>query len=260
MGNLIKKLVLGAWRIVVPKGARNSLRLWTLFDVPDRASGMIEEFSGPVVVLAPHPDDEVIGPGGTVARHVAAGAAVTFVILTADANAAARKAESAAAAGVLGVRDLVFLDGVDGGLDDDEEMVRKVAGILEEKKAKIVYLPHLSDHHRDHWSTNRILRKVIDRMPGEVARGLVIRGYEVWSPVLANRMVDISSVVEKKREAIGKFGSQVSLVDYSRTILGLNAYRSMMRLEGKGFAEGFWECTAEEFRSLFDAIELRRKI
>src|SRR5690348_6988030 len=41
-----------------------------------------EPEAGKVVVLAPHMDDEIIGCGGTIARHAAAGASVTVVYLT----------------------------------------------------------------------------------------------------------------------------------------------------------------------------------
>jgi LmbE family N-acetylglucosaminyl deacetylase len=255
--SLPKELVLRAWRTVVPKRARNSLRLWTMLDTPDRAPQLIEQFdSAPVVVLAPHPDDEIIGPGGAIARHTAAGAAVTFVILTADADAQVRKAESTAAAEIVGVPDLIFLDAPDGSLGDSEEIVAKIAGILAEKSARIAYLPSLTDHHRDHWAANRILRKVIDRISGD----LVIRGYEIWSPLPANRLVNITSTIEKKRAAIEKFISQTKHVDYSRTILGLNAYRSMMRMQGQGYAEAFLETTTDEYRQLFDRISLKRPV
>jgi LmbE family N-acetylglucosaminyl deacetylase len=247
-----KSLILRTWRLIVPKRARNSLRLWRLLETPDRAPELIDNFdSSPVVVLAPHPDDEIIGPGGTIARHVAAGAPITFVILTTGPDAGIRKAESRAAAQILGVTDLLFLDAADGALTDTEEMVTRVTQILSDKNAKIVYLPSLTDHHHDHWAANRILRKV------RLNPDLVLRGCEIWSPAPANRMVDITSTVEKKRDAIAKFVSQTNLVDYSRTILGLNAYRSMMRMKGHGYAEAFLESTPDEYRKLFDIISLQ---
>jgi N-acetylglucosamine malate deacetylase 1 len=255
MKGTFKRFILWAWHIVVPKRARNSLRLWLMLDIPDLAPRMIEQFDeGAVVVLAPHMDDEIIGPGGTVARHVQSGSAVTSVFMTKDADAQTRIAESRAAAEIVGVRDLVFLDGPDGALDDSEEMVGRLSKILEERKPRIVYVPGMTDYHRDHWATNRILRKALDRLKGDI----LIRGYEVWTPLPANRMVDISSTVEIKRKAIAVFVSQTRLVDYARTILGLNQYRSMMHLHGQGFAEAFLENTAEEYRRLFDAISVKR--
>jgi len=83
MKRLFKNLLLSAWRTLLPKRARNSLRLWLMLDVPDLSPRLIEQFNaGPVLVLAPHMDDEIIGPGGTILRHVQANVPVTFVYVT----------------------------------------------------------------------------------------------------------------------------------------------------------------------------------
>ncbi|HEX4056032.1 MAG TPA: PIG-L deacetylase family protein [Tepidisphaeraceae bacterium] len=273
MKHLVKRVVVGTWRAIVPKGARNSLRLWLMLEMPDRAPRLIEEFGGgPVVVLAPHMDDEIIGPGGTVVRHVQAGAKISFIYMTdgmaGDSHlqdlqsrqhlARQRKDESRRAAEIVGVRDLAFLDGADGALADTPEMVGGLEKILIERKPGIIYAPAVTDHHRDHWATNRVLRKAMDRLPAPATRDLIIRGYEVWTPAPANRMVDISEVIEIKKRAIETFASQTRLVDYSRAILGLNQYRSMMHLFGRGFAEAFWEMTSDEYRAAFDRISLAR--
>ena len=86
-------------------------------------------------MLAPHMDDEVIGPGGTLRRHVEAGAAVTVVFLT-DGRMGGyddgtlsrrRKEESRQAAELLGFGDLLFLDAPDGKLRDEPRLVAGVA-------------------------------------------------------------------------------------------------------------------------------------
>jgi LmbE family N-acetylglucosaminyl deacetylase len=271
MKHLLKRLVVFFWKAVVPKRARNSLRLWLMLETPDRPPRLIEGFGGgPVVVLAPHMDDEIIGPGGTVMRHLSANCSVTFVFMTdgmagdpravelssRQQYAEMRKDESRRAAEIVGVRDLVFLDGPDGGLADTSEMVAGLEKVLAERKPAFIYAPAVTDNHRDHWGTNRVLRKVLDRLPAAATRDLVIRGYEVWTPLPANRMVDISDVAEKKKQAIDVFVSQTKLVDYSRAIVGLNQYRSMRHFFGRGYAEAFLESTCDQYREMFDRISL----
>ena len=79
-----------------------------------------------------------------------------------------------------------------------------------------------------------------------------IRGYEVWSPLLANRIVDISSTSRLKAHAVAEFASQTQQIDYARAISGLNAYRSMYFGRGRGEAEAFYECTSDAFLLLVE--------
>jgi len=236
---------------------------------------IVRTFAEPfVVVLAPHMDDEVIGPGGTIALHRRAGATVTHVFMTdglgsdPELNAQrmpadeldrrlrdlgeTRKRESREAAELVGIRDLIFLDAPDGKLQETPEIVDRVHATLKEKKPNLIYAPSIVDNHRDHRATNRILRLAMEALPKEITSGIIIRGYEVWTPVPANRMVDISSVEGLKREAINLFASQTRFVDYARAILGLNRYRSMTHLLGRSTAEAFWECTWDEYKALVD--------
>jgi LmbE family N-acetylglucosaminyl deacetylase len=274
MKNILKQLVRRGWRLVVPKQARNSLRLWLMLETPDLAPTLIGDFAANgVVVLAPHMDDEIIGPGGAVTLHVRAGSAVTFVFMT-DGKAGdhsappprpspeqagqIRRAESEAAAQIVGVKDLVFLDGPDGKLSETPAMTDALANLLRQRRPAIVYAPALTDRHVDHWATNRILRGVLDRLAPDALDRMIIRGYEIWAPLPANRMADITSVAQIKKNAIAAFASQTRYVDYSWTASGLNQYRSMVHMHGRGYAEGFLETNVAEFKELFDRISLRR--
>jgi LmbE family N-acetylglucosaminyl deacetylase len=282
MKKLLKRLIIGTWRLLVPKRARNSLRLWLMLEIPDRAPKLIEDFNdGPVLVLAPHMDDEIIGPGGTVIRHVRAGANVAFVYMT-DGRAGdpdllklglpaaeldrrkqeladIRKTESFRAAQMVGVRDLIFLDGHDGALFETPEIVGALVGIIQQHRPSVIYAPALTDNHPDHWATNRILKLALGCMGASSTRDITIRGYEIWTPLPANRMADITDLAPLKQKAIECFTTQTRFVDYSWTTLGLNQYRSMMHLLGRGHAEAFLESTAEEFREMMEWIGLHRR-
>jgi LmbE family N-acetylglucosaminyl deacetylase len=277
----MRRLVVGAVRRFLPSGVRNTLRLWTMFDLPDRASKPITDFSGgPVVVLAPHMDDEIIGPGGTVALHTQAGASVSVLFLTdgalGDPDIGAgdptpeeitrrrralsklRTEESRGAARIVGVSDLEFFEAPDGALTDTPQLVEKVAAALQGRRPALVYAPALTDFHVDHWGTNRVLRSALNRLPQSLLRNMMIRGYEIWSTLPANRIADITPVIKIKEQAIASFPSQMKSTDFISAVLGLNRYRSMTFSQGRGFAEAFLETTVAEYRELFDAIILQR--
>src|SRR5262249_16895247 len=90
-----------------------------------------------LLVVAPHPDDEVWGCGGLLALHVARGGQVRVLVLTDGASgsgpelAARRERESRAAGAELGVADHVFLGLADGNLGASTELVQRLRDELE---------------------------------------------------------------------------------------------------------------------------------
>lgn len=224
--------------------------------------------AGSVLVLAPHPDDEVVGCGGTLYQHSRQGARVTVAYMT-DGRLGSlrlqgdglvgveretfqrelvqmRKAEAAAAARILGVGELVFLDFPDGKLQLTCETAGRVGDLIASRRPDVVYMPFPADRQRDHVETARIFSAVA----GQAVDGCQVFGYEVWSPLYSNCMVDISDVVEIKRQALLQYATQVADNDFVHSILGLNAYRAAFHLGSKGFAEAFFRCSPQEFRRL----------
>lgn len=221
-----------------------------------------------VLVLAPHPDDEVVGCGATLCLHSRAGAKVTVVCMTdgrlgnlrlqEDGLAGAeretlqrelvqvRKAEAAAAARILGVGELVFLDCPDGELRHTHETARRLGDLIARRRPDVVYIPYPTDRHRDHVETARIFSAVAK----QVGDGCQVYAYEVWSPLYPNCMVDIGDVVEIKQKALLQFTTQLADNDFVHSILGLNAYRAAFHLRSRGYAEAFFRCSPLEFRRL----------
>jgi N-acetylglucosamine malate deacetylase 1 len=254
---------------LIPRDAHSSLRLWLTGPWEDKTPLLVSDFdSSPVLVLAPHPDDEVIGPGGTILRHLAAGAPVTVIILT-DGRwggynpdgklVERRKEESRDAAKIMGAPEPLFFDAPDGDLGETNGVVEKLNQVLLDKKPKYIYLPALTDGHPDHWSTNCLLHDMLTRFPKSFAENSLIRGYEVWTPLIANCCVDISSTIDQKSKAIDAFPSQTGDNDYTAAARGLNKYRSLQHLNGRGYAEAFMQMTPEDFKQLFAAASLRHE-
>lgn len=227
-----------------------------------------------VLVLAPHMDDETLGCGGSLHRHVVAGESVTIAYMTdgrkgdpalnakplppaererqENALAAVRRAEARHAAAMLGVRDLRFLENRDQELRVSPHTRRQVRELLEDLRPDLVYLPFPTDHHPDHRATNRIFLAAL-----AVCRGIappLCCGYEVWAPIEPNCLVDITSVAEVKQRALAQFRSQMATIDFSRCIMGLHAYRSMVHLHGRGFAEAFVLLPAVEYRRVASRV------
>ena len=204
---------------------------------------------GPVLVLAPHPDDETIGCGGALARHAGRGDEVTVLVATSGEAtsgggpdvAAAREAECAAACADLGVPPPVFLRLPDGALErHTPELVAALR--LHGAGAAVVYAPTVLDPHRDHRAANAAL----------AAAGLDadVYGYEVWSAAPVDVLLDVTGVWARKEAALRRYAVALEAVDYVRVCAGLAAYRSAAGgLGGRGYAEGFLRLGAQAHRA-----------
>ena len=207
---------------------------------------------GRVIVIAPHPDDEVIGCGGTIMRHVDAGDPVTVVWLTRGGNsvgyewlghderADVREQEARESSRLLGVEELIFVDGVDGGMarpDVMERIGRRMDEMFREKLPKVVYVPHASDDHPDHVAAYRLVQRAVQAMPeGEHP---TVYQYEVWSPMHADFAVDISRQMRTKLKAIKCHRLALNAFNYVATLEALARYRSGTMLRRDGYAEAF---------------------
>jgi LmbE family N-acetylglucosaminyl deacetylase len=147
---------------------------------------------------------------------------------------------------ILGTGELVFLDFPEGEFRRCREAVRRVADLLVASRPEVVYVPFPTDRHPDHVETARIFSAAAPR----AGDGCQVYAYEVWSPLYPNCMVDISDVVEIKRQALLQFATQVADNDFIHSTLGLNAYRAAFHLGSKGYAEAFFRCSSRAFRRL----------
>ena len=105
-------------------------------------------------------------------------------------------------------------------------------------------MPLPGDHHRDHQSTSACTAAAV----AETCYKGEVWCYELWSCLWPNIGVDISSVVDIKREAIKCYASQVAYVDYVEGALGLNRFRGLKL--GVSYAEALF---ASEPRTFIDA-------
>ena len=190
--------------------------------------------SGPILVLAPHPDDESLGCGGLIAQACAAGIEVHVAILTdgsmSHPNSAAfpaqrllalREAEAADAVAELGLPPgrLLFLRYQDAAAPRWGKSLRnagdRLATVIRERGIATVFASWRHDPHCDHLAAHRIAARAC-RLAG--ARHL---SYAVWgwtlpparilprTPVRGWRL-EVSDTLPVKRRAIACHRSQMT--------------------------------------------------
>jgi len=204
--------------------------------------------AGRVLAFAPHPDDEVAGPGGILAMHRAQGDAVRVVVATDGiagdpdrrfdpaAYATLRRGESRAGLLLLDVVDVMFWGFPDGHVlseVDLENGTQLALAALAAFQPAVVYLPWELDGHGDHHALHVVVTRALDRAN---FRGLAL-GYEVWNAMIPDVIVDTTAVFPKKQAAMQAHQSQIAYTQYDHCLGGLSAYRSLQHLHGRGYGE-----------------------
>lgn len=204
---------------------------------------------GPVLVVAPHPDDELVGCGGALALHAEAGDPVHVLVVFDGAAGdpdgrfaragyvARRRAEALEGGARVGVGGYSFW-GLPEGHEPPLELVRaaaeRVAALVERLAPATVYAPWRGDGHVDHASASRAARLALE-LAGFAGAAW---GYEVWSPLVPTRLVDVGPTFERKRAALRAHATQLTYRDLAHAATGLAAWRSL-HVDGARFVEAF---------------------
>lgn len=181
-----------------------------------------------VWVLAPHPDDEVFGCGGTLALLAANQAQVVVDIVSDGAfgefgkKPQARVNESRAAAAVLGYDAPNFFNFPDQGLRFGQGLIDHFLARVQALRPHVVFIPSVWEIHPDHLAVCAAAREAI-RLSGLTVE---VWMYEVGQALRPNVYIDISAVFEQKRRAMACFASQLRVQAYDRHISALNTYRT----------------------------------
>jgi LmbE family N-acetylglucosaminyl deacetylase len=217
-----------------------------------------------ILILAAHPDDEVLGCGGTIARLVHEKHEVFVAILGegitsryAQRQCADKKLlralreRSRKAAEILGVKDIFLKRLPDNRFDTVPllEVVKLIERLLERIKPEVVYTQHGGDLNIDHAVTFRATLTATRPMAGQLVRCLYT--YEVpssseWAfqqfdPVFRpNAFVDISSTIDRKIVAMETYESEARVFPHPRSPEALRAIAQRWgSLAGLAAAEAF---------------------
>jgi LmbE family N-acetylglucosaminyl deacetylase len=216
-----------------------------------------------VMVLAPHPDDETLGCGGTVRLLVEAGKAVRVLFLTSggkgdpspEASARPggeagyslmREREAEKALRVLGVSGYEFLRYPDRGMYEHyQDALERILGRVNDFAPDTIYAPSMVELNPDHRAAADLSMEIQKRyLPhpagsGDRAVPLTLVFYEVTTPLRPNVLVDITPVHRRKKRAVKRYRSQLKVMDYLAHIDALNTIRAVT-LNGPRYVEAFW--------------------
>ncbi|WP_114575496.1 PIG-L deacetylase family protein [Saliphagus sp. LR7] len=186
-----------------------------------------------VLCVGAHPDDEVLGVGGTLARHAADGETVSVLLLgdgemarheteteAARERREERRREARAAGEVLGVESVRILDYWGNQLDDVAliDVVRDVERAIADVEPTTIYTHYSGDLNVDHQLVARAVRTAarpvadttVDRILSfETPSSTELAIPTENNPFQPSTFVDITETMEAKMEAIDVYGSEM---------------------------------------------------
>lgn len=210
---------------------------------------------GPVIALVAQPGDEAFGCGGALARHVQTGDQVVVVVASGDETSSVEIpsiTESRACATCLGYDDIRFWSVSSAHLAYDEGSVRRVMQLIAEIDAALLYAPFPEDPDpvRARWGL--IARESVRRAAGRCC----LAAYEIGVPLTPNRLLDITTTLERKQQAMACFPSRLT-TPLDQQTLALNRVRTFNLPASIAAAEGYWLAASAEIPDCLPGLAAR---
>lgn len=212
-----------------------------------------------ILVIAAHADDEALGCGGTIARHVAAGDTVHVLFLAdgitsrkgmSEKEMERRIAGAESARKVLGISTLTYLGLPDNRLDSMPllDVVQPIEAVIVNINPQVIYTHHYGDLNVDHRITHQAVMTACRPLPESILKEIYAfevmsstewntPGRELFSP---NLFIDISEYIDTKKKALEAYEFEMRPPPHSRSrehIVCLASHRGCTI--GVSYAEAF---------------------
>jgi LmbE family N-acetylglucosaminyl deacetylase len=200
-----------------------------------------------ILVVAAHPDDEILGVGGTVARHVAEGDKVYAMILGEGQTSRGEHREDISnsvvtelhnntmeSAKAVGYSDIFFADFPDNRFDEVDllDIVKVVEKRIKELKPEVIYTHYSGDLNVDHQYTARAVltatRPIGDYSVNEIYAFETLSSSE-WNfdytaqPAFSpNVFIDIAKYYPQKEQAMKCYVSELCQFPHPRSLEGMD--------------------------------------
>jgi LmbE family N-acetylglucosaminyl deacetylase len=177
-----------------------------------------------ILVISPHPDDDILGAGGTLMKAIDNGAEVHVVYVT-NGNDNHRK-DGLIKRETLKVCKSIGMSPHFLGCHKkkiplfDNSVNNKLFSLIKEIKPEAIFITFLLDDHDDHRRINHLLLKILENQKFPETE---IWAYQIYSTVIPNVVINITKQADKKRELLHIWQSVSGNRDWAHYMLGINA-------------------------------------
>jgi len=200
-----------------------------------------------ILIVAAHPDDEVLGCGGTIVRLVNEGHNVYVAIMGEgetsrgyDINSVNNKLVAALhqcshrVANFFGIKKLIIQNYPDNQFDSVPmlDIVKSIENVIEEIKPEVIFTHHGGDLNIDHLTVHRAVMTSTRTFPGQLVQQVFLFeipsstewAFQQFCPIfMPNYFVDISSSIEEKIHALSIYESESRTFPHPRSSEAIRA-------------------------------------
>ncbi|GAH49951.1 unnamed protein product [marine sediment metagenome] len=208
-----------------------------------------------VLVIAPHPDDEVLGCGGTIRKYVKLGNDVYVCVVTeaytpdwSKDYINNRRKEIEKCKQILGVKKYFFLNFPTVKIDTfpQKDLNAKISLVINEVNPDMLFIPHKGDLNMDHrliFEASLVASRPINHKIKRILSYETVSETE-WGqaiePFIPNVYVDISETINLKKDAMKAYKSELKQYPHPRSLEIIEALAKKRGSEvGLNFAESF---------------------
>lgn len=209
-----------------------------------------------ILVIAPHPDDEVLGCGGSIASHVKKGDDVFLCIVTraytpdwSEEFLKNRPKEIKKANKILGIKKTYFLNFPSVKLDtiSQKDLIEHISKCIDEIAPRLVFIPHRGDLNKDHrliFEASLVSMRPINNNTVKKILSYETLSQSSWGqviePFVPHFYIDISETFKEKIRAMEAYGSELKQYPHPRSLEAIEALAKKRGSEiGVKFAEAF---------------------
>lgn len=212
----------------------------------------------PLLVLAPHPDDEIFGCSAVLLEGVKTGAAMRVVVVTdggAQGEFDIRREESREAARRLGAPEPVFWGLADRSLEaGGGVLARLIREVVDELRPELMLIPSPAEIHPDHRALSLaafgVVQHALQSRPGVLPASFRLAAYEVSAFLRPNVLVDLTADWPAVEHASRAFASQNAVQPYLEVIGAMATARRITLGDGVERAAGYHVVARDELQGL----------
>jgi LmbE family N-acetylglucosaminyl deacetylase len=190
------------------------LYVQTLISHPLSVSFMAPSVKASILVVVAHPDDECIGAGGTIKKHVDLGFETDVLCLTGNE---VRNEELRAACNILGVREVYTNERDDFAIDWSLE--QEIVSAILKSKPSIMITHSMKDYNRNHVRCSKLVADAVEWASHVTMHEDAVRVDRVYAMEInslhsrPNVLVDVSDSFDAAMDALRRHGSQLQKAD-----------------------------------------------